>query len=128
MNNRSAFSWIEVLVVIAILWVIAVIAIPNLPVLIEGHQIAKSQKAAISLASLAQAVRSSGYPGWGNRSDAIRSLINGVEVTNPAEPTIAIRFQARFLTAEERAAAAEYLMGDGTNLIYVPGGGQGTNL
>jgi len=128
MNTRSAFSWIEVLVVIAILWIVAVIAIPNLPVLIEGHRMAKSQKAAMSLASLAQAVRGSGHPGWSNRSEAVRALINGLQVTNPADPTIAIRFQARFLTVEERAAAAEYLMGDGTNLIYVPGGGQPTNL
>lgn len=127
-RTRSAFSWIEVLVVIAILWVVAVIAIPNLPVLIEGHRMAKSQKAAMSLAGLAQAARGSGYPGWSNRSEAVRSLINGVVVTNPADPAIEIRFQARFLTSEERAAAAEYLMGDGTNLIYIPGGGQGTNL
>lgn len=124
----SAFSWIEVLVVIAILWVIAVVTIPNLPVLIEAHRMAKSQKAAMSLASLAQAARNSGHPGWPTRDLAVRGLINGVAVTNPADINIVIRFQSRFLTADERAAALAYLTGDGTNLIYVPGGGQGTNF
>lgn len=89
---------------------------------------AKSQKAAMSLASLAQAARNSGYPGWSSREVAVRGLQNGVAVTNPADTNIVIRFQARFLTAEERSAAAEYLASDGTNLIYVPGGSQPTNL
>lgn len=127
-GKKAAFSWIEVLVVIAILWTIAVIAIPNLPVLIEANRMAKSQKAAISLASLAQAARNSGHPGWSNRDVAVRGLQNGVAVTNPADTNIVIRFQARFLTADERSAAAEYLTSDGTNLIYVPGGSQPTNL
>jgi len=128
MKKISGISWIEVLIVIAVLWVIAVVTIPNLPVLIEANRMAKSQRTAMALANLALAARNSGYPGWENRSAAITGLINGFAVTNPADPSIEIRFQSRFLTSEERASAAAYLTMDGKGLIYVPGGGQPTNL
>ena len=128
MKQASAFSWVEVLVVIAVLWVIAVIAIPNLPVLIEAHRMGKSQRTAMSLATLSLAAKNSGHPGWSNRSDAVRELLAGVSVTNPADPRIAIRFQGNVLTSEECAAAAVYLTFDGTTLIYVPDGGQPTGL
>ena len=128
MNKPFAFSWVEALVVIAIVWIVAVIAIPNLPIFLEAHRMAKSQRTAMSLSSLALAARNSGYSGWGSRSEAVRGLLNGVAVTNPADNRIVIRFQSKFLTPEERAAAAAYLTFDGTTLIYVPGGGQATNL
>jgi type II secretory pathway pseudopilin PulG len=127
-KKLSGISWIEILIVIAVLWMIAVLTIPNLPVLIEANRMARSQRTAMSLANLALAARNSGYPGWDNRSAAITGLINGFTVTNPAAPSIEIRFQSRFLTSEERAAAAAYLSLDGKNLIYVPAGGQPTNL
>ncbi len=128
MKQAAAFSWIEVLVVIAVLWVVAVIAIPNLPVLLEGHRMGKSQRAAMSLATLSLAAKNSGHPGWSNRADAVRDLLAGVSVTNPADPSIVIRFQSSLLTSEERAAAMAYLTFDGTTLIYVPNGVQLTNL
>lgn len=128
MKKVSGISWIEVLVVIAVLWIIAVITIPNLPVLIEANRMAKSQRTAMALANLALAARNSGHPGWDNRSDAIKELVNGFTVTNPADQSIEIRFQSRFFTLEERAAAAAYLTCDGGGLIYVPAGGQPTNL
>lgn len=128
MKKAPGFSWIEVLVVIAVLWIIAVITIPNLPVFIEANRMAKSQRSAMSLANLALAARNSGYPGWDNRSAAIAGLINGFAVTNPADANTGIRFQSRFLTPEERSAAAAYLILDGRSLIYVPSGGQPTNL
>jgi len=128
MKPAAAFSWVEVLVVIAVLWIIAVITIPNLPVLLEAKRVGKIQKDAMALATLALAARNSGYPGWDTRSAAVRGLLNGVAVTNPAATNIVIRFQAKQMTAEEQAAAAAYLMSDGTNLVYVPGGGQSTNL
>lgn len=128
MNVKSGFSWVEVLVVIAVMWIVAVITIPNLPVLIEGNRMAKSQRTAMALANLALAARNSGYPGWEDRSAAIAGLVNGFAVTNPADPSIGIRFQSRFLTPEERASAAAYLTYDGKSLVYVPGGGQPTNL
>lgn len=116
------------MVVIAVLWVIAVIAIPNLPVLIEAHRMGKSQRAAMSLATLSLAAKNSGHPGWINRADAVRDLLAGVSVTNPADPSIVIRFQSSLLTSEECDAAMAYLTFDGTTLIYVPNGVQFTNL
>ena len=127
MKQASGFSWVEVLVVIAVLWIIAVIAIPNLPVLIEASRMAKSQREAMAFADLSRAARNSGYPGWSNRSDALRGLLSGVSVTNPADERIVIRFQNKALTSQELSAAAAYLTSDGTTLIYVPAGGQPTN-
>ena len=128
MKQSPAFSWVEVLAVIAILWIVAVIAIPNLPVLIVANRMAKSQRTALSLSNLALAARNSGHPGWGSRAAAVRDLLAGVSVTNSADPRIVIRFQSKVLTSQERAAAAAYLTSDGTTLIYVPGGGQPTDL
>ncbi len=128
MKTTSAFSWVEFLAVIAVLWIIAVVAIPNLPVLIEGRRIAGSQRNAMALAELSLAAKSSGHPGWADRSEAVRGLLDGVSVTNPAATNIVIRFQSDELTAGELEAAAEYLTSDGKGLIYVPGGGQPTNL
>ncbi|MEI6280101.1 MAG: type II secretion system protein [Verrucomicrobiae bacterium] len=128
MKRTHAFSWVEVLVAIAVLWVVAVITIPNLPVLIDANRMARSQRAAMSLSSLALAAKNSGHPGWRNRSDAVRDLINGVAVTNPADPRIAIRFQSKIFTSYELASAMAFLTSDGTTLLYVPTGGQSTNL
>jgi type II secretory pathway pseudopilin PulG len=127
MGKNAAFSWVVTLVVIAVISIIAVIAIPNLSVFLEAKRTGKIQKDAMALATLSLAARSSGYPGWNTRSAAIRDLIDGVSVTNPAATNIVIRFQAKRMTAEEQAAVAAYLMSDGTNLIYVPAGGQPTN-
>lgn len=128
MKQSAAFSWVEVLVVIAVLWIVAVIALPNLPVLIEANRMAKSQKNAMELVNLSLAAKNSGCRPWSSRSDAVRGLIEGFAVTNPAATNIVIRFQAKYLTPEELAAAAKFLTYDGKSLIYVPGGGQPTNL
>jgi len=128
MNRTSGYSWVEVLVVIAVLWILAVLVISNFPVLLEANRMAKGQQAAMSLASLALAARNSGHPGWANRSDAVLDLLNGVSVTNPADPRIVIRFQGKILTSQECANAISYLSSDGKILIYVPSGGQATNL
>ena len=128
MRQAPAFTWVEVLVAIAVLWIIAVIAIPNLPLLTDMNRMAKSQQTAMSLATLSLAVKNTGHPGWSNRSDAVRNLLAGVSVTNPADPRIVIRFQSNVLTPEECAAAAAYLTFDGTTLVYMPDGGQPTNL
>ncbi len=128
MKRSLAFSWVEILVVIAVLWVIAVITIPNLPVLIEGSRMAKSQKNAMVLVNLSLAAKNSGYRPWSNRSEAVSSLIHGFAVTNPAATNIVIRFQAKYLTPEELAAAMQYLTYDGKSLLYIPSGGQPTNL
>jgi type II secretory pathway pseudopilin PulG len=128
MKTSAAFSWVELLAVIAVLWIVAVVAIPNLPVLVEGRRMARSQRNAMALAELSLAAKSSGHPGWSNRSEAVRELLSGVAVTNPAATNIVIRFQSASLTAEELQAAAEYLSSDGKTLIYIPNGGQPTNF
>jgi len=128
MKTASAFSWVELLAVIAVLWIVAVVAIPNLPVLIEGRRMARSQRNAMALAELSLAAKSSGHPGWTSRSDAVRALLTGVAVTNPAATNVVIRFQSPPLTSDELEAATEYLTSDGKTLIYVPGGGQPTKI
>lgn len=114
--------------VIAVLWIVAAITIPNLPVFLEANRMARSQKNAMALADLSLAAKNTGCPALGSRSEAVLSLINGFTVMNPAATNVAIRFQAKYLTPSELAAAAEFLTYDGKSLIYVPAGGQPTNL
>lgn len=124
MKRAAAFSWVEALVFIAVIWAIAVIAIPNWSALIEGRWVAKSQESAMSLASLSLAARNCGHPGWSNRPDAVRDLLAGVSVTNPADSRIVIRFQGKNLSPKELGAALSYLTFDGQKLVYVPAGDQ----
>ncbi len=128
MKQTFSFCWVEILGIIAVVWLISVIAIPNIPGLIETTRAAKSQRSAMALASLSLAAKNSGCIPSGTRSAAVLDLIGGISVTNPAATNIVIRFQAKEMTPEELAAAVQFLMFDGYSLIYVPGGGQPTNL
>lgn len=127
-TSTAAFSLVELLVVIAVIAIIATIALPSIANIVNSVNSSRDLRNAQSLASLAAAARSAGHPGWPTKSEAIAALVNGTAVTNVADSSLVIQFRMDTITPEDQAKAAAYLSGDGLSLIYIPAGGQSTNL
>jgi len=119
---------VEILVVIAVIAILAAVAIPTIRYTMDRAAESTDRRNAQHFSEMSSAVRSAGYPGWPTKSEAISALVAGINVTNPADPSLVIRFRLETMTPENQAKAAAYLASDGASLIYIPSGGQPTNL
>lgn len=124
----SAFSLVELLVTIVIIAIIAAMAIPNIPGIINSVNRSRDKRNAQTLAGMAAGARALGYPPWPTKTAAIADLTAGFTVTNPPGSGNLVDFHVDTMTPEDQAKAAAYLDTEGGNLIYVPEGGQSTNL
>ncbi len=127
-TGSVGFSLVELLVVIAVIAFIAAIALPSIANIVGRVNDTRDLRNAQSLAALASAARSAGHPGWSTKAAAISDLVAGVAVTNVADSSIVIQFRMDTITPEDQAKASVYLSSDGLSLLYVPSGGQPTNL
>jgi len=124
-RRRQAFSLVELLVVIAVIGVLAGIAITTILNIHSAAQTAKDQRNARMISSLATAARGAGFSiPWGSKSNAISMLGAGISVANPADPSMVFSFRVDTMPLSEQEAACRYLLLSGSNLSYVPEGGQ----
>ena len=122
------FSLIELLVVIAVIAIMASIAIPGISGIIGSVNRGRDQRNAQTLAGLASEARGYGHAPWATKSAAIEDLTTGFSMTNSQGPSYIVTFRLDTMTTEDKARAAAYLDSNGQTLIYVPSGGQSTNL
>ncbi len=119
------FSLVELLVVIAVIAILAGFAIPNILYVTTAARTAKDQRNARMIASLAAAARGAGYGEvWGSKSNAITILSDGILITN-ANSSNVMTFRIDTMPVADQSAAAGYLSLNGSNLSYIPSGGQG---
>jgi len=115
---------VELLVVIAVIAILAGFAVPNILYVTAAARTAKDQRNARMIASLAAAARGGGYSGvWGSTSNAIAMLSDGILITNTNTSNV-MTFRIDTMSASDQSAAALYLTLSGSNLSYVPAGGQ----
>ena len=122
------FSLIELLVVIAVIAIMASIAIPGISGIIGSVNRGRDQRNAQTLAGLASEARGYGHEPWATKSAAIEDLTTGFSMTNSQGPSYIVTFRLDTMSTEDKARAAAYLDSNGQTLIYVPSGGQSTNL
>ncbi len=116
----SAFSLVEMLVVIAVIAIVTGIAIPNLAGLSSRANFAKDERHAQDIASLAAAARAAGATNqWTTVEAAIEDLENTVTV---AIGTNIVEFRIELLADEDRVNVAQYLGVDADRaMVYYKG-------
>jgi len=120
-----AFSLVELLVVVAVIGVLAAMALPNFANIAAAARTARDQRNAQTVVSLTSAAREAGFTGdWGSKSNAITLLVAGISITNVTHANQVFSFRIDSLTPANQASAANYLLLSGSNIIYMPGGGQ----
>jgi len=124
-GRLSAFSLVELLIVIAIIGILSAIAIPGVSQLSEASREAANKRNAQSIALVASAARTAGATNvWTNVNDALRDICSdtGISVSN-GNYSMPLIFRIDSVSAQDQSNALPYLQFDGSALggiRYIP--------
>lgn len=122
MNKPTAFSLVELLVVISIIAIIAAIAIPNIAGIAQNAQNSTDRRNAQNLSSLSMAAIAAGAKrqNLGNSMhEVIATLTNGLIMTNGTLPNMIFRVDGLSPTATGYTNYLSYVTNTG-GLLYNP--------
>ncbi len=123
---NSAFSLVEMLVVIAVIGIIAAIAVPNIGKINDSAKEATARRNAQSIASVFASAQAAGLDfstGSTTVAQIVTKIVTGAKVTEkgPFENTF---FGVPGLTTADQTAAAPYLSFDTANKLLLYNGGK----
>lgn len=126
-KKNSAFSLVEMLVVIAVIGILAAIAVPNIGKINGAAEASKNRRNAQQLASVCNAAQAAGHDfivdGDTDPAAVCARIVTGATITDPTSPFKDSYFGVPNLSGDELTEAVAYLTisSDGSTLVYNSG-------
>lgn len=131
-KKNSAFSLVEMLVVIAVIGILAAIAVPNIGKINGAAEASKNRRNAQQLASVCNAAQAAGHNFITSSDDVVADvaarIVTGATITDGSSPFQGSFFGVPNLSGTELTEACTYLSisADGSTLVYSSGLGTDT--